>query len=101
MVCLSYLDAGRAAEVRYLVRRLRRKLPNALILVGFWRLRDGLADENDTIGKDLQSSAGADLYATSLRQAVDLCIEAARIKSEAPASSADAEPQTNQLSSVA
>jgi hypothetical protein len=32
----------------------------------------------------LQSSAGADFYAASLRQAVDFCIEAARIKGEAP-----------------
>jgi hypothetical protein len=100
MVCLSYLDASRAAEVRYLVRRVRRKLPNARILVGFWRLRNDLVDANDTIGKDLQSSAGADLYATSLRQAVDLCIEAARIKGEAPTSSADAELLTNQIGAL-
>jgi hypothetical protein len=101
MVCLWYLDMSRGAEVRYLVRRVRRKLPNALILAGFWRLRNDPADENDTLGKELQSSVGADLYATSLRQAIDLCIEAARIKGEAPTSSPDAELQTNQRASVA
>jgi predicted PurR-regulated permease PerM len=95
MVCLSYLDASRAAEMRYLVRRVRRKLPNVAILAGFWRLRNDLVDANDTIGKDFQSSAGADLCATSLRQAVDLCIEAARIKGKAPTSSANAPLQTN------
>jgi predicted PurR-regulated permease PerM len=100
MVCLSYLDTSRVAEMRYLVRRVRRKLPHALILAGFWGLPNDLADENDRPGKDFQSSVGADLYATSLRQAVDLCIEAARIKGEAPTSSADAKLQSNQRASV-
>ena len=101
MVCLSYLDASRAAEVRYLVRRVRRKLPNAVILAGFWRRRNDLANEDDMIGKELQSSAGADLYATSLWQAVDLCIEAAKIKGDAPTSSVGAQLRTNQHSSAA
>jgi predicted PurR-regulated permease PerM len=99
MVCLSYLDTSRLAEMRYLVRRVRRKLPNALILAGFWRLPNNPVDENDRLGKDFQSSVGADLYATSLRQAVDLCIEVARIKGDAP-TSADAKLQSNQRASV-
>jgi len=53
------------------------------------------------IGKELQSSAGADLYATSLWQAVDLCIEAAKIKGDAPTSSVGAQLRTNQHSSAA
>jgi predicted PurR-regulated permease PerM len=89
MVCLSYLDASRAAEVRYLVRRVRRKLPNALILAGFWRPRNDLGNEGDAVVKDLQALVNADLYATSLRQAVDLCIEAGKINGNVPTSSAD------------
>jgi predicted PurR-regulated permease PerM len=100
MVCLSYLDTSRVAEMRYQVRRVRRRLPNALILAGFWRLPNNLADENDRLGKDLQSSVGANLYATSLRQAVDLCIEASRIKGEAPTFSTDAKLQSNQRASA-
>jgi predicted PurR-regulated permease PerM len=89
LVCLSCLDVSRPVEVRYLARRVRRKLPDALILAGFWR-PDDETGPNDTTGKDLQSSAGADLCAASLRQAVDICIEAARIKDDV-STPADAE----------
>ncbi|HLZ01691.1 MAG TPA: AI-2E family transporter [Bradyrhizobium sp.] len=96
MVCLSYLDASKPAVARYLVRRLRRKLPKALILVGFWGLK------KDGVGKELQTSEGADLYATSLVEAVNLCIEVARVavEHEAPARPG-AESSTNQQSSAA
>jgi hypothetical protein len=36
MVFLSYLDAGSPAHMRYTVRRLRRKLPGAQIVLGCW-----------------------------------------------------------------
>jgi len=37
MVCLSYLDAGSPARMRYAIRRMRRRLPQAQILLGCWR----------------------------------------------------------------
>jgi predicted PurR-regulated permease PerM len=76
LVCLSCLDVSRLTEVRYLVRRVRRKPSDVLILAGFWGPRENTIGANDTTSKDLES-VGADLYATSLRQAVDVCIEAA------------------------
>ncbi len=36
MVCVSYLDAGSPAHMRYTIRRLRRRLPKARILLGCW-----------------------------------------------------------------
>jgi predicted PurR-regulated permease PerM len=75
LVCLSYLGAGaNAAHVRYLVRRLRRILPEgATILVGFW------CDEGGGAGvKALEATAEADAYATSLREAARFCVDAAR-----------------------
>jgi len=36
LVCLSYLNTANPAQIRYAVRRLRRKLPRALIMVGLW-----------------------------------------------------------------
>ena len=37
MVCVSYLDiAGTPSHLRYLMRRLRQRLPQALILIGLW-----------------------------------------------------------------
>lgn len=73
MVCLSYLNASNPAQVRYAVRRLRRKLPRARILVGLW---NGTADfEKATSVKD---ASKADEIASTLREATRLCIEAAR-----------------------
>jgi hypothetical protein len=36
LVCLSSLDASGTAHMRYAIRRLRRKLPQATMLVGCW-----------------------------------------------------------------
>ena len=39
LVCLSYFgSAGNPAHVRYLIKRLRRVMPNARFLAGFWML---------------------------------------------------------------
>ena len=38
IICLSYVGADvRAPHVRYAIRRLRRRLPEAKIIAGFWR----------------------------------------------------------------
>jgi predicted PurR-regulated permease PerM len=73
MVCLSYLDIRSPAHMRYNVRRLRRRLPHARILLGCWMA------ELDTIG----DTAAADDVAVTLREAVRLCVQAAR-KSPGP-----------------
>jgi predicted PurR-regulated permease PerM len=70
MVCLSYLDVSSPAHVRYSIRRLRRKLPKARILFGCW-----LCDEHTTA---LHETVKADVIATSLREAVALCLETSR-----------------------
>ena len=69
MACVSYLDAGSPAHMRYTVRRLRRKLPNAQILLGCW-MPDGDA-------ATLRDTAKPDAVAITLRDAVRLCLEAA------------------------
>jgi predicted PurR-regulated permease PerM len=63
IACLSYLEPGGFTNARYLVRRLRRKLPRAKIILGFWLLTDALRHEA------LQET-GADLIATSLQESV-------------------------------
>lgn len=70
MVCLSYIKGDRPVELRYLVRRLRRRFPGVLILTGLW----GQPEDATT---ELHAAAGGDLSATTLRQAVELCIAAA------------------------
>lgn len=73
LVCLCYLSLGVSnAHVRYLVRRLRRIIPNATVVVGYW-------GENFAAAiKGLKASAEADAYAVSLGEATDIIMEAAR-----------------------
>jgi predicted PurR-regulated permease PerM len=78
LVCLSYLDTTNIAHIRYAVRRLRRKLPLAIIMVGCWSSKEG-ADRLDA----LRDGAKADLFCSSFREAVHLCVEAARPNSTA------------------
>jgi len=65
-VCLSYLEPGSFTNARYLVRRLRRGLPNVRIFVGFWTLGDNEGRQVEALRE-----TGADLVVTSLRQAVE------------------------------
>jgi predicted PurR-regulated permease PerM len=77
IVCLVYLDASGPAHMRYSVRRLRRKLPNATIILGCWmKETDAAALER------LRDGAKADLAAASLGEALKLCIEAAGANTE-------------------
>jgi predicted PurR-regulated permease PerM len=76
LVCLSYLNASNPAQIRYAVRRLRRKLPLARIMVGLWTGID--ADSAKTI---LESSK-ADMVAPTLREATRLLIETVRRREE-------------------
>jgi len=55
--------SGRHSNPRYLVRRLRRKLPKATIVAGYWTLKAVIA-------------TGADLVASSLQRAVEQIIDA-------------------------
>jgi hypothetical protein len=73
MACLSYLEPGSFTNPRYLVRRLRRRLPQAKIVDGFWTLTAQEAEERDAL-----AATRADCVATSLRQAVEHVVNAAR-----------------------
>ena len=71
IVCLVYMDASGPAHMRYSVRRLRRKLPQATIILGCW-----LKDMDPAALESLRERAKADLAAASLGGALKLCIEA-------------------------
>jgi predicted PurR-regulated permease PerM len=71
IVCLVYMDASGPAHMRYAVRRLRRKLPKATIILGCW-----MKDMDPAALELLRDGAKADLAAASVAEAVKLCIEA-------------------------
>jgi predicted PurR-regulated permease PerM len=73
LACLSYLEPGSFSNPRFLVRRLRRLLPQVTIVDGFWTLTAQEAEERDAL-----AATGTDCVVTSLRQAVDRIVNAAK-----------------------
>jgi predicted PurR-regulated permease PerM len=70
LVCLSYLDASSLAHMRYTIRRMRRRLPAAQLLLACWKA--------DVDPVTLRDSTQADAVATTLPEAARFCLEAAR-----------------------
>jgi predicted PurR-regulated permease PerM len=74
MICISYLDiSGSPAHLRYLIRRLKGRAPQIPVLVGLWPSEDTVLSN-----RQAQSQIGADFFTTSLREAVDTCVEVAQ-----------------------
>jgi predicted PurR-regulated permease PerM len=79
MVCISYLEvSGQPAHLRYLIRRLRVRLPDAPVLVGLWP-----AEAPVLADKSLQAAFGADHYTSSLHDAVAACVGEANARGKA------------------
>lgn len=73
LVCLSYFGAvGNPAHVRFIIRRLRKPMPNAKFLVCFWMLGEHLEK-----AEDWKTAVGAHFVATSLADAVAICVREA------------------------
>ncbi len=78
LVCVSALDVReRSAHARFLVRRLKRSLPDALVLGGFWKL-----DTESSSDAAIIKSIPVDATATTLREALRFCLDSARADSE-------------------
>jgi predicted PurR-regulated permease PerM len=80
IVCILYLQIdGIPSHLRYLVRRIRARLPNVSIVVGLWA-----AEDTEKWSADLQSAMGAECYATSLQEIVAACrrVETTRTQTE-------------------
>jgi len=73
MICLSAIErTGSVGRLRLLVRRLRRRLPQVPILLGFW-----LPDEPSVEYESLCATIGADHWAGTLAAAVTQCLDIA------------------------
>jgi hypothetical protein len=75
--------------MRYSVRRLRRKLPKATIILGCW-----IKEMDSAALEQLREGAKADLAAASIGEALKLCIEATGVESPGR------EMQQDKLSSI-
>jgi hypothetical protein len=70
VICLSYLALGSSpAHLRHSLKRIRRQIASATLIVGLWGHAD---DEN----REHLQTAAADFYVCSLREALSLCIGA-------------------------
>ncbi len=74
MACISYLDiSGSPAHLRYLIQRLRRRMPKgAPLLVGLWPSEDSAVKD-----PAVRAQVGADYFTSSLAEAVSSCVHAA------------------------
>jgi hypothetical protein len=73
LCCLSMLEEGSsAAGVRYFLRRLRRRLPDAAVVVGLWHA----GPDSPTLAA-LREEGPGETTVTSLREAVAFCQAAA------------------------
>jgi hypothetical protein len=75
IVCLSYLDGSSPAHMRYSVRRLRRKLPKATIMLACWA--ENIGEESL---EELREASKADIAAGTLREAMMICRTAAGVQ---------------------
>jgi predicted PurR-regulated permease PerM len=77
LTCLSYVAVDHSpSHVRTLARRLRRRMPGVRLLAGFWTYSEDGAD--DSANETLKADAGTDFIATSLQDAVTICLDEVR-----------------------
>jgi predicted PurR-regulated permease PerM len=72
VITVSYLDvAGAPAHVRYLMRRLRQRAPDAALVVGLWSQGEERLDE-----AEVQQALGNARHVASLHEAIDASLAA-------------------------
>ena len=88
VICLSHLALGSSpAHLRHSLKRVRRQIADATLIVGLWGRAD---DEN----REHLQTAAADSYVRSLREALSLCIDAGSGGLAKPPPMRDAEAAT-------
>ena len=80
VICLSYLQPDSFTGVRYVVRRLRRQLPSAKLMIGVWTFA-GEIDQSEVL-----KASETDLIAISLARAVEQIVATLREPATAAAS---------------
>ena len=84
LICVSYLDiSGKHAHLRYLLQRLRQRMPATPIVVGLWP-----SDDPSMPAPALRAEIGADYYSRTLGEAVEICRRLGAAPERAPLSAA-------------
>jgi predicted PurR-regulated permease PerM len=90
-ICVCYIDlSGSTSAVRFLVRRLRQRLPDAQLLIAVWPKDHSLLSD-----KRLKQNVGEAEYVSSLRTAVKFCAAARGVLSDG-----DPSPQAREVEIV-
>lgn len=83
VVCVSYLDPGNYKNARYLVKRLKKRMPQAHPIAGFW----GYAESDSHYLDSVEAMEISDVV-SSLSQAVERILTLARQAKESPVAEA-------------
>jgi predicted PurR-regulated permease PerM len=86
IICISYLEPGKGTNAHYLMRRLRRRVPDAAAIAGFW----GISDDNSRY-LDAVEAAGCDVVTTLCAAMNHILAAASRAQTVPPALPADGE----------
>jgi predicted PurR-regulated permease PerM len=94
-ICLSYVDPGNGTNAHYLMRRLRRRIPDAQAIAGFW----GLSGDNSRI-LDAVATTGCDVV-TTLGEAMERITAAINRSEMAPIPAVPTGEKTAQITDAA
>lgn len=75
LVCLCYVENATSAQIRYAIRRLRRKAPKAFILVTLVGAENNIDDQ-----EALKDSENLDFVKQSLRKTVETVLAVSKIR---------------------
>ena len=73
LVCVSYLETSNYKNVRYLVRRLRKRMPDVPVVVAFWG-----AGTDDSRYLDSLEASEAEVVTTALQETVECVLQFSR-----------------------
>jgi tRNA A37 methylthiotransferase MiaB len=77
LVCLCYVENATSAQIRYAIRRLRRKAPTATILVSLVGVSDGIDEQS------LRESVNVAFVKQSLAKTVEKILKESSISATA------------------
>ena len=78
MICFSYLEPVSLSQIRFTVRQARAAVPGVRVLVGFWGERDPATLDR------LRRATSADVLVTTLNDAIENAVAAARAPAVEP-----------------